>query len=241
MPQLAIVIPVYNEGENLGMTLDAIENSVRTPHEIYIVYDFDEDNSIPVAQRFMERGVPIKMIRNDAAGVANAIKLGLRSVEGDYVLVAMGDLSDDFLKVDIMCNLMSQGYDLVCGSRYIQGGKQVGGPLVKKTLSRLAGLSLRYFTGLPTSDPTNSFKLYRKSMIDRFDLESTGGFEVGLELTVKAYSAGYNIAEVPCTWKDRQEGTSKFKLFKWLPYYLRWYLFALRRPAVRHGSRSQEP
>jgi dolichol-phosphate mannosyltransferase len=103
------------------------------------------------------------------------------------------------------------------------------GPLLKGLLSRGAGTSLHWFAGLPTSDPTNSFKAYRKDFLVRTPIESTAGFSLGLELTVKAHAAGDRVEEIPATWTDRVAGESRFKLMKWLPHYLRWYLWAVQK------------
>ena len=224
-----IIIPVYNEGENIGDTIKAIENNIKTPHKIYIVYDFDQDNTIPVVKEFIESGLDMELVKNPAGGVVNAIKTGLREAGEDYLLVTMADLSDDYSVVDDMCRLMSEGYDVVCGSRYMKGGKQIGGPLIKKTLSRIAGVSLWYLAGLPTHDATNSFKLYRKAMIGSMDIESDGGFEIGMEIVTKAHFSGYKVTEIPCAWTDREEGESRFRIFKWAPKYLKWYFFALKK------------
>lgn len=228
-PSLGIIIPVYNEGANIEATLLAIEQKIHTPHKIYIVFDFDQDNTLPVVKKMQEKGLPIELLKNPVRGVASAIKTGLRKASNDYLLVTMADMSDDYSITDRMCQLMSNGYDLVCGSRYMKGGKQIGGPLFKKILSRTAGVSLKYLTGLPTHDATNSFKLYRKSMIDNIDIQSENGFEIGMEITVKAHFTGYKITELPCTWTDRQAGTSRFRILKWMPKYLRWYFYALKK------------
>jgi dolichol-phosphate mannosyltransferase len=226
---LGIIVPVYNEADNIKATLTAIEQNVTIPHKIYIVYDFDEDNTLPVARELQKAGLPIEFLKNPNNGVAGAIKMGLRNAKGDYLLVTMADLSDDYSIIDKMCSLMSQGYDIVCGSRYTKGGKQIGGPSIKKFLSRLAGISLKYLAALPTFDATNSFKLYRKSMLDSMDIESDGGFEVGIEIVVKAHFAGFKVTEVPCVWTDRQQGKSRFRIFKWVPKYLRWYFYAFKK------------
>jgi glycosyltransferase involved in cell wall biosynthesis len=226
---ISIIVPVYNEGANIEATLLAIEQKVHTPHRIYIVYDFDEDNTLPVAKKMQQQGLPIELLKNPVRGVANAIKTGLRKAAGDYLLVTMADLSDDYSVVDQMCQMMSQGYDIVCGSRYMKGGKQIGGPFFKKLLSRTAGVSLRYITSLPVHDATNSFKLYRKSMVDKIDIQSENGFEIGMEIVVKAHFSGYKVTEVPCTWTDRAAGQSRFRILKWLPKYLRWYFYALNK------------
>jgi glycosyltransferase involved in cell wall biosynthesis len=228
-PPLGIIIPVYNEADNIGKTLTTVEETVKTPHQIYVVYDFEEDNTLPVVREFIDRGLSLKLIRNPKRGVVNAIKTGLREAQEDYLLVTMADMSDDYSVVDIMCNLMTKGYDVVCGSRYVRGGKQIGGPIVKKTLSRIAGVSLKYVTGLPTHDITNSFKLYRKKILDVIELESDGGFEIGMEIVVKAHFSGFKVTETPCIWMDRQEGKSRFKILQWAPKYLRWYFYAVRK------------
>jgi glycosyltransferase involved in cell wall biosynthesis len=229
---LGIIIPVYNEAENIGKTLTAIKENITTPHRIYIVYDFDEDNTLPVAKEFLKKGIDLQFIKNPIKGVVSAIKTGLRNAEEDYVLVTMADFSDDYTVVDVMCRLMEKGYDVVCGSRYMKGGKQIGGPLLKKTLSRMADVSLRYMTGLPTHDATNSFKLYRKSMLDSIKIESDGGFEIGMEIVVKAHFAGFKVTEIPCVWTDRQKGKSRFKILKWAPKYLRWYFYAMGKRCI---------
>ena len=108
----------------------------------------------------------------------------------------------------------------------MKGGRQIGGPLLKRTLSRVAGLSLHWLGGVPIHDATNNFKLYRRDFLDAVTIESTGGFELAIELTAKATRGGLPMAEVPTTWRDRSAGQSNFKLRAWLPKYLRWYFHA---------------
>jgi dolichol-phosphate mannosyltransferase len=106
------------------------------------------------------------------------------------------------------------------------GGQQVGGPLVKGLLSRLAGRSLQWFARVGTRDPTNSYKAYSKAFVTDVGIDSRDGFEIGLELTAKARRLRLPVAEIPTIWLDRQAGLSNFKLARWLPKYLRWYRFA---------------
>src|SRR4030095_7490869 len=111
-------------------------------------------------------------------------------------------------------------------SRYMPGGKQIGGPKLKGFLSRIAGLTLYHLGGLPTHDPTNSFKAYRKDFLEATPIESEAGFVFGMELTLKAHYGGGCVEEVPTTWLDRTAGESRFKLMKWLPLYLEWFFWA---------------
>jgi hypothetical protein len=115
-----------------------------------------------------------------------------------------------------------------CGSRYMRGGRQIGGPPLKAALSRAAGISLHLLTGLPTHDATNNFKMYRGTFLAATRIESGAGFEIALELVVKAHVAGWRIGELPSTWRDRVAGKSRFDLRRWLPHYLRWYGYAFR-------------
>jgi len=225
-----VVIPVYNERENIKKTLDEIEGKIKTSHIIFFVYDFDEDNTIPIVKNFQKNNNSnIVLVKNKyGKGVLNAIKTGFETVEGGIVLVVMADLSDDLSTVDEMFREINNGYDLVCGSRYMKGGKQIGGPWFKKLLSRAAGVSLNYLVGIPTHDVTNSFKMYKMNILNDITIESNGGFELGMEIVVKAWIKGYKITEVPSVWRDRCAGESRFMLVKWLPKYIHWYLLAVK-------------
>jgi glycosyltransferase involved in cell wall biosynthesis len=232
---LNIVIPVYNEGANIGKTLARVAECMRSKTsevqtQVTIVYDFDEDDTLPVVESLRSSyPLSIQLQKNTGHGVCDAIKQGLLASQTTFVLVTMADMSDDYDKLPLMLEKAIQGYDIVCGSRYMRGGQQFGGPLLKKTLSRLAGVSLHWLAGVPTHDVTNSYKLYRRTILEEFSLESSGGFEIGLEIVVKTFVAGGRITEIPSRWWDRSQGQSRFRLRKWIPLYLKWYLYALWR------------
>ena len=226
---LDVVIPVYNEHESIASTLDALKNNVQSPYRVLIVYDHPEDTTLPAVDAYRTSHPEMDIVcsaNRFGSGALNAIKSGMASAEATAVLVVMADMSDDLRIVDRMLEMIGSGYDLVCGSRYMRGGQQIGGPVFKKFLSRLAGLTLYYIAGVPTHDATNSFKLYRKSMLDRIQCTSTGGFEIGMEIVVKAHIGGYKIGELPSVWHDRTAGSSRFRLWQWIPHYLRWYFLA---------------
>lgn len=227
---LQIAIPVYNEAGNIAHTLEQLEAMVTVPHRIFIIYDFDEDDTLPVVKEFIseQKADNIFLVKNKyGRGVLNAIRTGFDSIKDGAILVVMADSSDDMSIVDPMFEKINQGYDIVCGSRYMKGGSQIGGPRFKKFLSKTADISLHLITGIPTHDATNSFKMYRKSLLDTIEIESRGGFEIGMEITIKAFLKGYKIAEVPSIWRDRATGKSRFRFRKWLPKYIRWYLYAI--------------
>ena len=228
-PEVSIVVPVYNEGEAVEPVLRALTAAVKAPHEILVVYDFDGDTTVPVVARLARDLPAIRGHRNDLGrGVLNAMRAGIAESRAPYVLVSMADGSDEPHLVDPIIERARDGADVVSASRYMKGGRQIGGPPLKRLLSRAAGLSLHWFGGVATHDPTNNFKLYARRFLDTVTIESTAGFELALELTVKATMAGRRIDEIPTTWRDRTAGQSNFKLRKWLPHYLHWYGRAMR-------------
>jgi glycosyltransferase involved in cell wall biosynthesis len=239
VPELAIVLPVYNEGEAVEPVLRALAAGVRTPHELVVVYDFEADTTVPVITRLSGEIPGLRGLRNDLGrGVLNAMKAGISGTSAPLVLISMADGSDEPGVVDPMVALARDGADVVAASRYMGGGRQVGGPRLKRLMSRTAGLTLHWFAGVPTHDPTNNFKIYSRRFLDSVTIESTAGFELALELTVKATIAGRRVAEVPTTWRDRTAGQSNFKLRKWLPHYLHWYRVAFAGTLKRWHRRA---
>ena len=241
---LQIVAPVYNEADNIVRFVEALESSIRQPFTLWIVYDFDEDTTLPPARRLAESRPWLRLLRNTRGrGVVNALRAGFEAAGDGPVLVTMADLSDDLSIVPRMLELYAQGYRVVCPSRYMRGGRQIGGPLFKRVLSQTAGISLHYIAGLPTHDATNNFRLYDGALVRELGIESEAGFEVALELTAKAFARNVPIAEVPSTWRDRTAGTSNFKLRKWLPHYTRWFMRAMKTGVARRVERrsSKDP
>jgi dolichol-phosphate mannosyltransferase len=236
---LSIVIPAYNEGENIVGVLSGLAQAVHVePREVLVVYDFETDTTVPVVERLQPAMPWVRPVRNRLGrGVLNAIKAGFKEAQGSYVVVMMADGSDEPADIDRLVERAKGGAGVVAASRYMRGGRQIGGPPLKRLLSRLAGLSLHWFGGIPIHDPTNNFKLYNRRLLELVSVESTAGFELALELTVKAHALGFSVEEVPTTWRDRTAGASRFQLWHWIPHYLRWYGYGIgtrlqRRPGI---------
>jgi glycosyltransferase involved in cell wall biosynthesis len=227
---ISLVVPVFNEAENIQAFLRDVEAHVGDAHETLLVYDFPEDKTLP-AVAAMEPPCPgVRLVHNTLGrGVLNALKAGFRASKGDVVVVMMADRSDEPRDVGAMARLVREGADVVAGSRYVRGGRQEGGPLLKRTLSRLAGVSLHYLAGLPIHDTTNNFRAYSRRVVEEIPVEGQASFALALELTLKAHWRGWRLAEVPTVWRDRTAGQSRFRLWAWLPHYLRWYVKALGR------------
>ncbi|MGL5094696.1 MAG: NUDIX domain-containing protein, partial [Planctomycetia bacterium] len=158
-------------------------------------------------------------------GVVFAMQAGLRASRGRLgVVVTMADLSDPPERINAMVDRLRAGDDVVGGSRYMPGGRQIGGPLLKRTLSRASGLIAYWFTGIGVHDITNNFRAYSRRVVELVSIETPYGFALGLELTVKTHLRGWRVGEIPTEWRDRSAGESRFQLWKWLPGYLDWFL-----------------
>jgi glycosyltransferase involved in cell wall biosynthesis len=229
-PQVSIVIPVYNEGEAIVPCLDRILRSVMLPSEILVVYDTPEDTTIPYAESVGRRDQRVRPVLNTyGRGPANAIRFGIATARAPVAVVTMADGSDDPRQIDELARLVDRGVVVAAASRYMPGGQQVGGPRLKRMMSRLAGRTLHSFARVGTRDATNSFKAYSTEFVRTVGIESRTGFEIGLELTAKATRLRLPVAELPTIWLDRKLGDSQFDLGRFLPGYLRWYRFAFGR------------
>ncbi len=223
-----IVVPIYNEGENV-VRLHGQLLATNIPFDsLCFVYDFDGDTTLPFIAQLHEKDERVHADRNRyGRGVLNALRWGFAHVERGPVIVVMGDNSDKLSIIPQMILLWQQGATVVSPSRYMSGGKQFGGGFVKSTMSRIAGVSLK-MCGFPTADATNNFKLYDGAWLREQVIESSGGFEVAMELCFKAYRGRKKIVELPTQWFDRTMGQSRFKIFAWTPKYLRWYFRILK-------------
>jgi len=234
---ISLVLPVYNEGENIVECLRRIERGLAGhAHEILVCYDIDGDTTLPPIAAMADRPEGVRLVKNTLGrGAPKAMRAGFLAAQGDVIVTTMADLSDPPELVPRMAELVRAGADVVSGSRYMRGGSQQGGPLVKRTLSRTAGLLLYWICGLRTHDPTNNFRAYSPRFLSGVDVESSRGFEIALELTVKAHLAGARVTEIPSSWVDRSAGKSNFKLWKWMPNYLRWFARAILAPVLALG------
>ena len=226
-PRVCVVIPAYEEGDEIVPVLDRIFESVTLPCEVIVVVDAPDDATVPALERYEQREPRLRHVVNTyGRGPANAIRYGIDQAAAAVVVVTMADGCDDPRQIDELTRLVERGVVVAAASRYAPGGQQVGGPLLKSTLSRLAGRSLHTFARIGTRDATNSFKAYETTFVRSVGIHSRNGFEIGLELTAKAKRLGLPVAEIPTIWLDRQVGMSNFKLVQWIPKYLRWWAFA---------------
>jgi dolichol-phosphate mannosyltransferase len=231
---ISIIIPAKNETTRIIYVLKKIAQYVQSEFECLIVVDSIDDETINSVKFFIENDNRFSIIINNLGNSpAYAIRTGIEHAASEILIITMADGSDDPALIDKLAELIERGVSVACASRYVSGGQQVGAKGIKSTLSRLAGLLLFWFARVGTRDATNSFKAYNKRFIEKVSIESKYGFELGIELIAKARRNGFLVAELPTIWIERTEGSSNFKLLKWLPKYLYWFIFAFIGRSVR--------
>ncbi len=226
MKELDIVIPVYNEGENISAVLNSLEKNITVPFRVLICYDCDTDNTLPVVRSIAgDLSFEIKLIKNQGSGAHNAVITGFNASDALAVLVFPADDTKNAKIIDSMYDKFKEGYDIVAASRFMKGGCMKGCPWLKSFLVRCASFTLYWLASIPVKDASNGFRLFSKRLINAVMIESSHGFTYSLELLVKCRRLRWKITEIPSVWYERDKGQSHFHLFRWLPGYLYWYFY----------------
>ena len=225
--ELDILIPVFNENETIVKTLKNILTFVKCNYKVLICYDYDDDPTLKIVKKKFPNEPKIIFVKNFSQGFNNALISGFKKATGEAVIFFMADDHINHNVIDLCYEKFKEGYQIICPSRFISGGKMIGNPFLKATLTRIASFFLFYFTTFPIKDSTNSFRLFPRELIDKVEVESNKGFTLSLELTAKAHRLGYKIVELPTTWIERNKGKSRFKLFTFIMPYTKWLLYII--------------
>lgn len=225
---VTIIIPARNEEQTILKTIDSLLKKVSIPYNLLVIDDGSTDSTAALVQSYVKKFTNIKILKTKGlGGFAKAILLGFKNSTGGFVIPVMADLCDDPATINKMYREMKKGYDIISGSRYIKGGNKIGGPAVQSFFSKFVGLSLKFITGIPTHDVSNSFKMYRNSFLKKLTLKQNFGVEFSMYLALLCYFNGARIKELPTMWKGREQGISKFKLLERSPKYLKIYIWAI--------------
>lgn len=212
--RIAVVIPTYNEAENLPRLVSALFALPLDLH-LLIVDDNSPDGTGRIADELAKEGQRVRVLHH-------AGKLGLRSayLEGfrlvlddgaDAVLQMDADFSHDPAKIPAMTELL-KSYDIVLGSRYIKGGSvDERWPMWRKKLSAFGNFYARTILGMPLHDVTTGFRLWRRETIlgMPFDRIKSSGYIFLVEMAYLAHCLEYEIGEIPIYFADRRWGKSK--------------------------------
>ncbi len=227
MKKISIVIPVKNEQnviENvvLGLVEVLLENNIL--YEIIVVDDYSVDNTKQILQKLAAEDKNIKVIDNYLRpGFGYAIKVGLENYSGDYVVIYMGDGSDDPKDIVKYYKKLEEGYDCVFGSRFMKGSKVVGYPVIKLIFNRLGNWLISLLFNIKYNDVSNAFKAYKREVIESIKPFVSNYFNITVEIPLKAIIRKYKYAVIPINWYGRTSGVSKFKLKE----LQRKYLFSI--------------
>ena len=223
--KLSVVVPAHNEEANIERIISEVEK-IR-PDELVVVDDCSTDRTAEKIKKMKRKHANIKVVtREGGRGFHKALKAGFAAATGDVVVPVMGDLCDRLADIPKMVAKVGEGYDVVCGSRHVEGGAILNSEGIKTQFSKIVGSLNHYLGGIPTKDVTNAFKAYRKHVLHSIEPKAKS-FDISMEITVKAYGKGYRITDIATVWTGRKKGKSKFKVFRQGPDYLKWTLLCI--------------
>jgi len=222
-----ILIPVFNEGEKVLKLMELFQDNIKNKFKILFCYDLDTDDIFDYKDKLKEFNFEINFIKNPSRGPCSAIVEGFKSGNSECVIVYPADDFINFNILDQMYNEFLNGSHIVAASRFMKGGTMKGCPIIKSILVRTASFTLFYLSSIPIKDASNGFRLFSRKLLNEVEIESKVGFAYSLELLAKCNRLRYKITEIPAHWEERSIGMSRFKVFKWLPQYLKWYIYGL--------------
>ena len=230
-----IIVPVYNEGENINYVLNEFQKHVDSQFRILICYDDEGDTTL---NAFQSKNYDFEIIKlkNNGIGAHDAIITGMHYSNSDCIIVFPADDIINQNIIDKMYMEYKNDCDVVVASRFMKGGSMVGCPLLKSFLVRAASKTLYLFSSIPVQDASNGFRLFSRRILNSVEIESYTGFTYSIELLVKCKRLGWKIGEVPAKWEERTQGNSKFKVLQWAPNYIRWYFYGLATSWLFRGA-----
>ena len=227
MLKLDIIIPVYNEDENIVRLLQSLENEITCNFRVLICYDSETDTTLKYIK---DNGIiksEILLIKNPKKGPNSAIIRGIDSSDAKIILVYMADDFENIKLINRMINLIEIGNDLIIPTRFMRGGKMIGAAKIKEILTRMGSYLIYYLAKIPFRDCTNAFKMFSANLKNKIRFDSTAGFTFALELVAKSYFLKLKVVEIPSTWIEVKNRKSNFKMLQWMPYYIYWLLYSM--------------
>jgi dolichol-phosphate mannosyltransferase len=242
-PTIWIIVPTYNERENVGPITDAILGAVPEAH-ILVVDDGSPDGTGELADEMAGRNPAIAVLhRQVKQGLGRAYVAAFKELIGrgaDIVVQIDADFSHPVRYLPSLLEPLRTGQaDLVLGSRYVKGGHIPRWNILRRLVSRGGSVFAGVVLLLPFRDLTGGFKAWRASVLEEIDLDRlhAGGYAFQIETTFKARLAGASIAEVPFTFEERRAGQSKMSMNIFMEAFL--LVLALRFSNLRRRKRTR--
>jgi dolichol-phosphate mannosyltransferase len=213
MPNILVVIPTYNEADNIARLIPAVKRQ-GPGIEILVVDDGSPDGTGGIVAEMGRKDPTVHLLQREGKlGLGTAYVAGFRyAIEHGYDLVFEmdADFSHDPEEITRFIDKASAA-DLVIGSRYLGGVRVLNWPIRRLMLSYFANVYTRIMTGLPLTDATGGFKCYRREVLEAIDLSSirSNGYAFQIEMSFKAWKKGFRLIEIPIVFLDRRAGSSK--------------------------------
>jgi len=211
MSEILIIIPTYNERENIGLILPEIKKQVLDAH-VLIVDDGSPDGTSSFVKGLGHDWVFV-LDRSKKEGLGRAYVAGFQWAlerKYEYIFEMDADFSHDPMYLPAFLEAIKTS-DLVIGSRYKTGVNVVNWPMPRLLLSYFANMYARIVTGIPVRDCTGGFKCFRRKVLESLDFKTIGssGYSFQIEVNFFAWKKGFTIAEIPIVFTDRKRGASK--------------------------------
>lgn len=209
-----VVIPTYNEKQNIEAMAQAVLEQLPQDGSILFVDDNSPDGTGDIIDSISLRENRVHCLhREKKEGLGRAYVAGFTKaleMQADRIIEMDCDFSHDPAMIPQMIEASLKS-DVVIGSRYIPGGKCVNWPFRRLLISKMGGLFVRTVTGMPIKDPTGGFKCFRREVLERIDLKTiqSSGYSFQLEMNHRTWMAGFKIKEIPITFAERRAGYSK--------------------------------
>jgi len=209
-----VIIPTYNEKENIESIISAI-SEIEPGFDILVVDDNSPDMTGDIAEALIKHPGNLHLIRREGKlGLGTAYITGFKwAIEKGYDIICEmdADFSHDPADLARLHKACMNGADLAIGSRYIAGVNVVNWPLGRVLISYAASIYVRMVTGLKVKDTTAGFKAYRRIVLETIDLDNirSVGYAFQIEMKFTAWKFGFKIVEIPIVFTDRRFGTSK--------------------------------
>lgn len=210
VPTVSVVMPTYNERDNIGPLIDAVLASARHPTNVWVVDDDSPDGTWQIVAARQAADARVHLVRRiGESGLTSAIARGIRDSDGDIVVWMDCDFSMPPERVrDLVETVVGGDCDLAVGSRYVPGGRDVGHSWMAQAFSRTINLAAALALGFGVRDYTSGFIAGRRAVLQQFDLRGDYG-EYCIDLLARAQRAGVRIVEVPYVCTERRSGHSK--------------------------------
>jgi len=218
----SLIILFKNEIEYVKLTMESTHSYLSNKEIDFelIAVDDSTDGTWEFLQSFANLHPNVIVVKGEEpSGYGKALLKGFSVATGDIFIPFNGDLSDSLDDVYSYINLIENGYDMVFGSRYMNGAKVTNSIAIKEKISQLGNKFLQILFITNCSDITNSFKAYKKTVIEDIN-PIVNGYHIGLEIALKGITMKYRYTTIPVTWTGREFGYSKMSMLKVIPRYL---------------------